>query len=234
MSALPGLSVRLGNLRLSCLYASRRIISSSCVPNMAKVTLEEKLGIVPKPKKPLSPFFQYAISTRPEIAKENPNMHLIEMTKLISEKWKLIDEATKSKLMDKYKLELEKYQSLCKEYDEKLSTSDKEKLLQAKLDIKIAKHKKLLRKKRNDLGCPKKPVPPYFIFSLEKASERGSLPSAEWQKRLGKMWEELPDSAKKKYTDKYKSDWEMYKKKLNQWEQQMIKEGNTDVVRITP
>lgn len=156
------------------------------------------------------------------------------MTKLISEKWKLIDEATKSKLMDKYKLELEKYQSLCKEYDEKLSTSDKEKLLQAKLDIKIAKHKKLLRKKRNDLGCPKKPVPPYFIFSLEKASERGSLPSAEWQKRLGKMWEELPDSAKKKYTDKYKSDWEMYKKKLNQWEQQMIKEGNTDVVRITP
>ena len=44
------------------------------------------------PKRPLAPFFLYKQDVYEQVKKENPDSKITELTKIIAEKWKKVDE----------------------------------------------------------------------------------------------------------------------------------------------
>lgn len=62
------------------------------------------------PKRPSGPFIQFTQEIRPIIVKENPDKNLIEITKLIGERWRNLDPAEKTKYTDAYKQKLKEWE----------------------------------------------------------------------------------------------------------------------------
>lgn len=97
-----------------------------------------------------------------------------------------------------------------KKYDEGI------KIYEEKYEKKAQKKEnKIKGKKEDDIDIHKQPLKPYFIFQkyiMEKCKENG-----EKIKRceIGKMWKELNDDEKTKYTDKYKNELKKYNEKFN-------------------
>lgn len=54
------------------------------------------------PKKPLSAFFLFRGEVYDDVKAKNPNAKITEITKIISEKWSKVDEATKTRLEEEY------------------------------------------------------------------------------------------------------------------------------------
>lgn len=79
------------------------------------------------PKKPLTAFFIYKGDIYETIKKENPDLKMTELTKIISEKWNSIDAATKSKYEKKNEEAKEKYEKELKAYVAKYGEIEKKK-----------------------------------------------------------------------------------------------------------
>mmetsp|Transcript_22284 Transcript_22284/g.25802 ORF Transcript_22284/g.25802 Transcript_22284/m.25802 type:complete len:118 (-) Transcript_22284:202-555(-) len=79
------------------------------------------------PKKPLTAFFIYKGDIYQQIKKENPDMKMTELTKVISEKWNNVDAATKSKYEKKNEEAKERYEKELKEYIAEHGEPDKKK-----------------------------------------------------------------------------------------------------------
>ncbi|SMN17753.1 similar to Saccharomyces cerevisiae YMR072W ABF2 Mitochondrial DNA-binding protein involved in mitochondrial DNA replication and recombination [Maudiozyma saulgeensis] len=62
------------------------------------------------PKRPSGPFIQFTQEIRPIIVKENPDKNLIEITKLIGERWRNLDPVEKTKYTDAYKQKLKEWE----------------------------------------------------------------------------------------------------------------------------
>ncbi|CCK68360.1 DNA-binding transcription repressor IXR1 KNAG_0A07060 [Huiozyma naganishii CBS 8797] len=62
------------------------------------------------PKRPSGPFIQFTQEIRPTIVKENPEKNLIEITKLIGERWRSLDPVEKTRYTDTYKLKLKEWE----------------------------------------------------------------------------------------------------------------------------
>ncbi|CAL9736591.1 hypothetical protein MOSE0_K03180 [Monosporozyma servazzii] len=58
------------------------------------------------PKRPSGPFIKFTQDMRPKLTNEYPNKNLIEVTKLIGQKWKELTEEGRAVYKDAYKLEL--------------------------------------------------------------------------------------------------------------------------------
>lgn len=111
-------------------------------------TVEEKLGLPQRPKKPLTPYFRYLMTTRPAIMKENPNFKSVEAVQLCAQKWAEVDEATKKKLTDEYQKEKITYVKKRADYENSLTTEQKDSLKIVKQDIIESKEKRIYRKVR--------------------------------------------------------------------------------------
>lgn len=69
---------------------------------------------------------------------------------------------------------------------------------------------------------------------MEQASKEPRGPSQnfrEWQNGITSKWKALSDAQKKPYNDAAHIDFTKYKEELAKWELQMIRLGNTDLVR---
>lgn len=62
------------------------------------------------PKRPSGPFIHFTQEVRPIILKENPDCNLIEITKIIGERWRNLDPVEKSKYTDTYKRKLKEWE----------------------------------------------------------------------------------------------------------------------------
>lgn len=63
-----------------------------------------------KPKKPLSGFFLYKRERYPEIKKKNPELAVVEITKMVSKMWNNLSETEKEKFTGLAKSSREKYE----------------------------------------------------------------------------------------------------------------------------
>ena len=63
------------------------------------------------PKRPSGPFIQFTQEIRPTVVKENPDKGLIEITKIIGEKWRELDPAKKAEYTETYKKRLKEWES---------------------------------------------------------------------------------------------------------------------------
>jgi len=69
------------------------------------------------PKRPLSAFFLYKYDAYEEVKRENPEARIIELTKIICEKWKNLDEETKKAYEKKQEEAKKTYEQQIKEYE---------------------------------------------------------------------------------------------------------------------
>ncbi|SJM84409.1 related to Intrastrand cross-link recognition protein [Zygosaccharomyces bailii] len=63
------------------------------------------------PKRPSGPFIQFTQEIRPIVVKENPDKNLIEITKIIGERWRNLDSEKKNAYTETYKKRLKEWES---------------------------------------------------------------------------------------------------------------------------
>ncbi|GAV47079.1 hypothetical protein ZYGR_0E00930 [Zygosaccharomyces rouxii] len=63
------------------------------------------------PKRPSGPFIQFTQEIRPIVVKENPEKNLIEITKIIGERWRSLDVGKKNEYTETYKKRLKEWES---------------------------------------------------------------------------------------------------------------------------
>lgn len=67
------------------------------------------LNKLKKPKKPANPFLMFLQDKKDDIQKQNPNIPVKELTKLISELWNKLPETNKLEYINKYSPQIENY-----------------------------------------------------------------------------------------------------------------------------
>lgn len=109
-------------------------------------TIEEKLGLPPRPKKPLTPYFRFLQTARPAITKENPKLSVIEVVQRCAQKWMETDESTKAKLNDEYQQEKIVYIKKRSDYEKNLTEEQKDNLKIIKKDVADGKQRRIYKK----------------------------------------------------------------------------------------
>lgn len=97
-------------------------------------TAQEKLGLPPKPKRPLTPFFRFLGENRQKLQKEKPDLKLVEIVKELSKQWATTDEATRKRYSAAYLKEYAIYQQARLKYDIDITPEQKAALKEIKED----------------------------------------------------------------------------------------------------
>ncbi|XP_034485438.1 transcription factor A, mitochondrial isoform X1 [Drosophila innubila] len=197
-------------------------------------TLEEQVGLPPRPKKPLTPYFRFMREMRPKLLAKDPKITTIGIVQELSKQWVDVDPKLKERLQSEYKKDQETYMELRTKYESKLTDEQRAEIKQMKQDISDAKERKQLRKRVKDLGRPKKPASAFLRFV---ASERLNTPQTsqqtyrEWHQKATAKWTRLSDEEKAVYLQESRKELDHYKKAISIWEEKMIRLGHIDVVR---
>ncbi|XP_062125674.1 transcription factor A, mitochondrial [Drosophila sulfurigaster albostrigata] len=207
-------------------------ISNSAVQRSK--SLEEQVGLPPRPKKPLTPYFRFMREMRPKLAAKDPNISTVQIVQELSRRWVDVDAKLKERLQAEYKKDQESYVEQRAKYDAKITDEQRAELKQMKQDISDAKERKQLRKRVKELGRPKKPASAFLRFV---ASERLNTPQTaqqtyrEWHQKATAKWSRLSDEEKAVYMQESRKELDHYKKAISIWEEKMIRLGHIDVVR---
>lgn len=108
--------------------------------NSLSASLEEKLGIPARPKKPLTPYFRYLVANRSKLQNENPDLKSFQIVQLCAKKYADIDPALKETYQKEFSSEQDDYIRKRAAYEKNLTTEQRLELSNAKQD---ATNKKL-------------------------------------------------------------------------------------------
>ncbi|XP_068156663.1 transcription factor A, mitochondrial isoform X1 [Drosophila tropicalis] len=238
-SAPPALSNQINNLNLTpttnC--ATNRPLAAASISNSSvqqSKTVEEQVGLPPRPKKPLTPYFRYMREMRPKLIAANPNISTVEAVRQLSKSWVDVDAKLRDRLQDEYKKDKETYIALRAKYDATVTDEQRAEIRQIKQDLVDAKERRQLRKRVKELGRPKKPASAFLRFV---ASERINTPQTgqqtyrDWHQKATAKWTRLSDAEKAVYLQESRKELDQYKKAISIWEEKMIRLGHIDVVR---
>ena len=190
---------------------------------MPKQTGEKKLKDENAPKRPKSGYMFFAEKKRPEIKDAQPELKMIEISKVIGERWKDSTPSTKEKYNNKsekdkqrYKLEMESYE---RPTDEVLLT---QKINQKKKRGKPSSGEKKKRSKKPE-GAPTRGKSAYLFFCQANRPEvkeaNPSFKATELMAELGRMWKELPDEEKVEFEEQAAEAKEKYLQEKTEWEE---------------
>lgn len=194
--------------------------------------VEEKIYIPPKPKRPLTPYFKYMVKTRPELIKEKPNLKFTEIVREMSVRWEKVDPKVKETFMLEYNKEQEVYAKQRLEYDTQLTVEQKNALKQLRLQKREDKEKRQYRKKCRDNERPKKPCSAFVLYIKSQLPQRDATQEfINFQRQMAAKWKTMTDTEKKPFVDEMLEQMKEYQKLMTDWEEKMIKLGNTDIVR---
>lgn len=177
-------------------------------------TLEEKVGLPAKPKKPLTPFFRYMRETRDSFKKQNPEMSVMDLTKLMSKQWETVDDKAKTRYMNEFKKEQIKYVEERAKYDSKITEEQRQEMQQIKQDKLDSKQRKAIKKRVMELGRPKRPTSAFLRFIIQ---ERISTPQSisqtyrEWHAKATEKWSRMSETDKDVYIQDARKDYEVYR-----------------------
>lgn len=116
--------------------------------------MEEKLGLPPRPKKPLTPYFRFLAEVRPRVTKENPDLGAIQVVATCAKQWANVDDNLRKKLTDEYMKEKEKFVKERAQYEGKLTDDQKYDIQTAKQDLQESRDKRAHKKVRKDFEAP--------------------------------------------------------------------------------
>lgn len=177
-------------------------------------TLEEKLGLPPKPKKPLTPYFRYMNDMRDTFKKQNPEMPIVDITRMMAQKWETVEEKTKTKYLSDFKKEQIKYIEERAKYDSKITDEQRKEIQQLKQDKLDAKQRIVIKKRVKELGRPKRPTSAFIRFVLK---ERVLTPQSisqtyrEWHGKATEKWSRMSEGEKEVFILDARKDYETYK-----------------------
>lgn len=191
----------------------------------------DQSNIPQKPKRPLSAYFRFLIQERPIISKEYPHLKQTEVTRRVAQKWANSDESVKSQLLDDFRKDQETYRNAIEKYDSQLSDEQKESIQKEQNRIKSKKVKSVLKKKKESLNKPKKPMNAFFLFGDDLRPKYKNSSITEFTRIAKEKWSKLSESDKEEYKTKAAKLLEQYKIDLMEWEKRMIADGELDVVR---
>nr|ANA11557.1 mitochondrial transcription factor A [Dastarcus helophoroides] len=220
----------------NCMITNNRLITWS-LPSTQLVSLKHtashkvaELNIPEKPKRPLTPYMRFVKANKAELLKQQPDSKQSELVKLSALKWKTVDPSLKEKYEAEYKSENEAYARLYLAYTAKLTDEQKQALKELSLEKRSNKQKRVMRKKNKEEGKPKKPLTPHMQYMMDLAKqENKKIP--ELMKEIKDRFHALSEIEKQKYEIKYKTEKEKFDKDLKAWEEKMISEGKTELVR---
>ncbi|CRL01794.1 CLUMA_CG015010, isoform A [Clunio marinus] len=196
-------------------------------------SIEERLGLPQRPKKPLTPYFRFLTEIRPKVTKENPNLSITDTVKLCAKKWAECDENIKRPYEEAYMKEKEKFINEIAKYESKLTDEHRAMISEAREDMEIQKEKRAYRKKIRENDKPKKPASGFlrYLKEMNATESRGDKKFHDHVKSIAEKWNALPESKKNVYNEACRNENIKYKQELTKWELKMIRLGNTDIVR---
>jgi hypothetical protein len=171
------------------------------------------------PKRPKNSYMFYCEKMRQTLKEENPDMNMIEITKLIGVEWKKLSDEEKNEFQDKASTDKKRYEEQNKSY---IRPSDDE------LVEKKASKKRTVKKKKAD--GPKKPMSAYIYFCMEKRNEikdeSPDMSAVEVTRELGRLWKEdySQEESRKKWIDIAEQDKKRYKDESGSEEKESDKE----------
>lgn len=162
-------------------------------------SLEEKLGLPPRPKKPASAYFRFMGEVRPTIVAKNPKLKQTEVMTMMGKMWKSLDESKKEKFSKGYKEDMARYSNVIAEYRDRLSEDDIRKIKETKFEKKERKLVLSHQKKSRDLGKPRKPMSSYLRYFQEQKDRQPKEKHSDFVKRVSVRWHALADAEREKY-----------------------------------
>lgn len=234
----------LKNLRIGAVTGTGQNSSPSTALNGAEIGIQNQVilsrnastSAVPlkkRPKRPLAPYLRFAMLERPSLVKANPKVKVSEIASLLGQKWTNLSDEEKQKFSEEYLQEMPAYSKQIEKYNQSLTEADKDAIKNAKLQKELRREKREKRDRNKELGKPKKPQTPFLLYLVPR-TQKGIDPRAyaEKCKEIANEWNNLPEDEKKPYMEKYQAEKLKYDTELHKWEQKMLRQGYTDVVRL--
>ncbi|RXN12783.1 nucleolar transcription factor 1 isoform X1 [Labeo rohita] len=171
------------------------------------------------PKKPLTPYFRFFMEKRAKYAKLHPEMSNLDLTKILSKKYKELPERKKEKYVKDFLKEKESFM---------LS------MMKFKQD-----HPDLLENVNKKSNVPEKPKTPQQLwYCHEKKAFLKTHPDAttkDIKDSLGKQWPQLSDKKRIKWIAKSLEQHKLYEEKMREFIQQHPEMNMTegDIVKST-
>lgn len=188
--------------------------------NIKRKRLPAKKSII---KKPSSAWIYYSNEGRKKLKSEGSEMSFGEMSSMLSEEWKRMDESQRAKYVK---------QSLDdkKRYDEERSLLSEE-------DYKVLReHKRRTKSMKKETGHPKSALSAYMRFvEMERAGVKAGDPSltfADVGRKMGELWRQMDESDKKKYYDIAAEDKIRYNAEMEKYTEKMRIKGEEDKKRL--
>lgn len=163
-------------------------------------SIEEKLGLPAKPKRPVSPYFRFMNEVRPTLQTKNPKLKQTEIVAMIAKMWDSMDANKKAKYSQGFSEESAAYAEQAAKYRNNLSEEDVRKIKEVRFDQRARKSFLLQKKKCRDLGKPKKPISGFLRFLHKQPKDRQPKEThVDFIKRVSDKWHVLSDAEKAKY-----------------------------------
>ncbi|KAJ8318261.1 hypothetical protein KUTeg_003352 [Tegillarca granosa] len=182
-------------------------------------TSSSKDGFPEPPKKPVTTFLQFFISKKSEIQSQNPDKQYKEYARIASKMWNELDEKEKQKYQKAYDAKKTKYNQDYHEYLSNLTEDQKKQLQDDRTKTKEERQEKLalrkFRKRTVELGKPKKAISGYTMFARDFIKEKKTSEGLKIYK----------------YNKLASEQREQYQENKSHWIQQMVLDGNNDVVK---
>jgi len=186
------------------------------------------------PKKPLSSYFRYMQEIRPMVERQNPNLKMVEVSKVIAQKYKELPVTRKEALNEAYLVDKKNY---LQQFEKFKNTPEGkeilEKMKQEGKEKKLQKSKTALSKLKTDLGKPVRYPMAYNLFVVDyykKGGAKGVVTNAA--KEVAEKWKNLGEMQKAPYVKKSNELKAQYEKDLAAWEAKQGTEGMAKIEQM--
>ncbi|XP_028841593.1 nucleolar transcription factor 1-like [Denticeps clupeoides] len=172
------------------------------------------------PKKPLTPYFRFFMEKRAKYAKLHPEMSNLDLTKILSKKYKELPERKKAKYVQDF-------------------VRDKEVFMQSMMKFKEQHPDLLENMSKKGSNVPEKPKTPQQLwYNHEKKAFLKTHPDAttkDIKDNLGKQWTQLLDKKRLKWIGKSLEQQKLYEGTMREFIQQHPELNMTegDIVKST-
>ena len=132
------------NLNINKLLFFRNLFVCMQKENISNRAIS-KLGLPDKPKRPMTPFFQFMSLNRPKVVEKGVTNN-IDVIRVLSKEWKNVDEETKKVLQSKYEHQMIDYIKNMIKYEQSLTHQQRDAINNFKEQEKELIQKKAQRK----------------------------------------------------------------------------------------
>lgn len=169
------------------------------------------------PKGAKSAYVFFCDQERPNVMASDPKLVFTEVGKVLGQRWKAADEATKNKY--KQMAEADKQRFLAEVQNFRASGGDEQDLKRKKRkssknepESDVSQKKTRRKAQPTDGPVVKRPLTAYFYFCKDhrKEFDGKGLSITQISKELGSKWKTIDDSAKAKYQEMANSDKQRY------------------------